>query len=108
MTELVVLLAVLSRRGDAVLELVLALEVVRALERTGHGDELVVGHANRLEGWNRGLLILLLMDDHGIAVGITIGVAAGVDAGGPGRMIEKKGITRLSLEWRRRQEREGG
>ena len=60
MTELLVLLAVLSRRGDAVLKVVLALEVVR--ERTaGHGDELVVGYANRLEGWNRGLLILLLL-----------------------------------------------
>ena len=81
------LLAVLSRRGYAVLEL------VRALERTGH----VVGHANRLEGWNGRLLILLLMDDHGIAVGITIGVAIGVDAGGPGRMIEKKGITKIVI-----------
>ena len=92
------LLAVLSRRGDAVLELVLA------LERTGH----VVGHANRLEGWNGRVLVLLLVDDHGVAVDVTIGVAIGADAGGPGRMIEKKGITRLSLEWRRRQKREGG
>lgn len=84
----------MSRRGDAILELVLALEVVLVLERTGHGTDTgrtssdVVGHANRLEGWNGRLLILLLMDDHGTSVDVAIDIY--VDAGGSGWIIEKR------------------
>lgn len=87
-----------DRRGNAVLEVVLALELTGRGIGTGgaSSDELVIGQR---------LLILrmLVLDDHGIDVAIDI------EAGGSDRTKEK-GITKIVigiLEWRGRQKREG-